>query len=40
MGLICLGILATSTGCAIIPAARSQFGRGRTTYARYSASYE
>jgi hypothetical protein len=34
MGLICLGILAGSTGGAIIPAARSQFGRGRTTYAR------
>jgi hypothetical protein len=34
MGLICLGILASSTDCTITPAARSQFGRGRTTYAR------
>jgi hypothetical protein len=34
MGLTCLGILAGSTRGAIIPAARSRFGRGRTTYAR------
>jgi hypothetical protein len=34
MCLTCLGIIADSIGGAIIPAARGQFGRGRTTYAR------
>jgi hypothetical protein len=34
MGLICLGILGTSTDTVVCRRAVSQFGRGRTTYAR------